>query len=518
MSYQKKSATGATEHRDAFGRLLDRDPASLFSRRNFLRGAAATAAAVGLSPLAMQSKKLHAAENDDQRFLFVLAAPGGGNIVDSFLPILVNESPNGNVITAWSDLFVAQPEGSQFRCVHVPFAIDDGLGGKIEGYMPSFLERHADDVAVFTSEGTSVNHLVAQKRSLTGAGINAGRTIQEAMAIRHGANSILPNINMSEGGYLDPGDDASVPSIARGITVADALLFPFATDGVRGIKGAPSRELFDRARSVRNRLDDASNFGVTFRDAPLRKALMDARRGKVPNIESADLITKLMMVGNIPGAIPLDDFGLSSSPEGQRVRDAFPSMLNDPFEAQAALAFLLARYRVSCSMTLSPSFSPLLDEAGLRNAPLAFDVSHQIHTLGQYLMWNRMFRVMDGLIRLLKAQPFDDADPSKGTMWDRSLIYVATEFGREKNRPFDSLEYGTGHHLNNGHVIVSPLVKGNRVYGGVDKNTALTFGFDPVTGEPTPNVNMHEGDVYSALAHALDIKFTGRRDFPSFVK
>ena len=37
----------------------------------------------------------------------------------------------------------------------------------------AFLQKHAGDTAVFCTEGTSVNHRVAQKRSLTGAGVIA---------------------------------------------------------------------------------------------------------------------------------------------------------------------------------------------------------------------------------------------------------------------------------------------------------------------------------------------------------
>ncbi len=55
-------------------------------------------------------------------------------------------------------------------------------------------------------------------------------------------------------------------------------------------------------------------------------------------------------------------------------------------------------------------------------------------------------------------------------------------------------------------------------FGGVDVNTALTFGFDPVTGIAAPGSLMREGDVYSAVAHALGIDFDGRVDMPCMVK
>ena len=65
---------------------------------------------------------------------------------------------------------------------------------------------------------------------------------------------------------------------------------------------------------------------------------------------------------------------------------------------------------------------------------------------------------------------------------------------------------------------MSPLIKGNRVYGGVDPKTGLSFGFDPKTAEAQRDKKLYEGDVYSLLAHALDIGFPGRVDFPSVVR
>ena len=67
-------------------------------------------------------------------------------------------------------------------------------------------------------------------------------------------------------------------------------------------------------------------------------------------------------------------------------------------------------------------------------------------------------------------------------------------------------------------MLISPLLNGNRVYGGVDPQTGLTHGFDPNTGDPTPNTVMREGDVYSAICHALDIDFAGRRDMPCMIR
>ena len=103
-------------------------------------------------------------------------------------------------------------------------------------------------------------------------------------------------------------------------------------------------------------------------------------------------------------------------------------------------------------------------------------------------------------------------------MWDRSLIYVATEFGRDKTRPAGAQSWGTGHHLNNGSLLISPLLKGNKVYGGVDPKTSLTYGFDPVTGAPDKNRTFYESDVYSVIAQALGLDVPGARAFPAVVR
>ncbi|WP_163861608.1 hypothetical protein [Myxococcus eversor] len=136
------------------------------------------------------------------------------------------------------------------------------------------------------------------------------------------------------------------------------------------------------------------------------------------------------------------------------------------------------------------------------NAQLAFDDSPTGHRVAQNAMWSHVLRVTDGLIRLLKAT--EDARHPGSSLWQRSLIYFATDFGREKHRPTaGTTAFGTGHHLNNGVVLVSPRLKGNRVYGGVDPSTCLTYGFDRVSGAPAPGTVMGERDVYSAICGAL---------------
>ncbi|MBL8742404.1 MAG: hypothetical protein JNK04_14950, partial [Myxococcales bacterium] len=186
---------------------------------------------------------------------------------------------------------------------------------------------------------------------------------------------------------------------------------------------------------------------------------------------------------------------------------------------QAAVGFLLARYGFSASVTLGPSFVPsFLDSGKIVDTPLIFDYSHSDHVTAQNVMWRRMMAVVDGLITLLKEEDYL-GDTDLGPMWDRSLVYVATDFGRTKTRPSgSSLTFGSGHDLSNGNVLLSPLLRGNRVFGGVDPATLATYGFEPKTGDADRDRVMREGDIYSLVAHALDVPFDGRVDMPALVR
>lgn len=499
-------------------------------RRRFLAGlgGAAGLGAAGLGALGagMSARRRanagfrdHEAGHDpaqalaERKLLFVVCAAGGGSIIDSFLPVLDTEVVNGEPasLDVYPESLIRQPEGSNIRCL--------GNLSNTSYFTPTFsmegfLQNHYSDTVVLTHENTSVNHEVAQRRAVTGAGIDSGRTILEAAALRHGSDLLLPNCAMATGGYIAPGTDASLPRWARGEIVADPLMFASSTHGYRGVLGAPDAALIERARGVRRQLDDASPFGQTFRDSPLRQQYLSLRDENQAGVEVADLISKLMLVPQ--DALP-SKFGLESSPIVDLVRETFPSMYTDPWQAKAALSFALAYFGVSCAVSLSVDFEPVGTTSSLISTPLAFDYSHNDHRVAQNIMWGRVCLVLDGLIRLLKSSDYL-GDPALGKMWDRSLVYVATDFGREKIRPFNSGSYGTGHHLNNGSLLISPLLKGNQVFGGIDPDTLLTYGFDRDSGAPEPGSLMREGDVYSAVAQALDIEFTQRRDMSAMMK
>jgi uncharacterized protein (DUF1501 family) len=120
-------------------------------------------------------------------------------------------------------------------------------------------------------------------------------------------------------------------------------------------------------------------------------------------------------------------------------------------------------------------------------------------------MWDRMYRIADGLVTLLREEEYAAGE----SLWDRSLIYVATEFGRTRTRPADAVDFGTGHDLNNGSLVLSPLVRGDRVLGGVDPNTGLTYGYDPLTGAADRGRVMPEATLFAGLLQALAVDTSG---------
>ena len=110
------------------------------------------------------------------------------------------------------------------------------------------------------------------------------------------------------------------------------------------------------------------------------------------------------------------------------------------------------------------------------------------------------------------------------------MVVFATEFGRDKWDRGDG--FGTGHHLNNGMLVVSPLLRGNRTLGRVDPNNGFTCGFDPTSGDPTPFDGIAPGEdplfsdarlppgeeaVCGSLLSALGVSFPGQPVLPAIV-
>jgi hypothetical protein len=481
-------------------------------RRSFLRGLGAVSA-LGLAG-GIGSRAALAGE-DGPKLLFVVAASGGASIVDSFLPVSRTEAGSAapNII-AYADGAIEQVPGAAFRCVR-------NLGGtdlfNSDYELSTFVRRHMADMVVATQEVTSVNHVVAQRRAITGAGIHGGRTIQEATAERHGASLALPNVDFASGGYATAGDDGTVAGRSLPELVSDPLLFPLSTHGSLGVRGAPSQLAIDQARRARASIEGASTFLGKHGPGHTLSGYL-ARRGGAAEIEASDAIRNLMLLDGA-GDATLEAYGLAPSPYRARLLEVFPSLARgDALEAQAAVGFLLARYGMSCAITIGLSDIPSFTEEGaIVDTPLAFDFSHVDHVTAQNTMWARMMKVVDGLVTLLKEEDYLGV-PELGKMWDRSLVYVATDFGRTKTRPSDSSTFGSGHDFTNGNVLVSPLLEGNRVFGSVDPRTCHTSGFDGATGDPDAGAPKREGDIYSAVAHALDIELAGRTDMSALVR
>jgi hypothetical protein len=178
------------------------------------------------------------------------------------------------------------------------------------------------------------------------------------------------------------------------------------------------------------------------------------------------------------------------------------------------------------TVTLGPNFSLVytgqsrpgagLDAGELRNAPIGFDFSHSAHRDTQAFMWERMYRVADGLISLLSSTELGGGQ----SYWDQTMIYFATDFGRSKNRPENAEVFSSGHDLNNGFLVVSPLVKGGRALGGVDPNTGLTYGFDVQTGAPNKGRETTEAEIYGGILNTMEVTTTGStlKDIPAMRK
>jgi hypothetical protein len=486
---------------------------SSLSRRTLLQATAVGAGAASLGGRAF------AAPPADPKFLIVLCASGGASLVDSFLAVRESESANAAKVNAYPDKLVQSIEGTDFTAIDLTARSIGALPAPFSANQSNFVKKHGKDMMVVTMTGTSVNHGIAEYRSINGNAAYKGRTLQEAVATQYGVGHVIPNVHLINGvSFTDRGTDETIPKYALGERVPAPNLWPLSLDGYKGIKGAPPRDLFEAARTFRNTtLDPKSEFARTFATSARIDEWERLRGEPLKGIEGADLISKLMFYPD-SAEMPLSQFGLKASQLGEKVTNAFPAYKTDPLEAQAAMAFLLLRYGIAVTVTLGPDLNGLLKNGvtlegdgnglsagGLINTPVGFDFSHNAVRETQAMMWNRTLSVADRLITLLKSEEYAKGE----SYWDRSMIYCATEFGRTRNRPDNAMTFGAGHDLNNGFLIISPLVNGGKVMGGVDKATTLTYGFDPLTGRPDPGRTMTEAHVYAGIVQALGVETPG---------
>jgi len=496
------------------------------SRREFVQGLAAVMGGAGGS-LLLTGDAL-AEQAGQPKFLIVLGASGGASIVDGPLAVRASECATPSTLNTFADELVTGWDGSPFRAVDLSGSSIGAIPAGFEVNPSSLLGNLREDLLVATWNRTSVNHAIGQRRAITGNEAWKGRTLQELVAWQYGIDAPIPNVHLLAGtGYSELGTDASIPTYARGQLVANPAIWPLSLDGSKGSAHAIEPEVLKAIRRNRNEMfEPATRFEQVFQDAPRLIEWHDLRGTPQERIEGYDLVQKLMFLSHSDD-FPLADFGLGSSPAAAQVQEVFTKLALDPLEAQAALAFLLLKYRVSVSVTLGPSFDFVFDDTipyssddgdglprnSVRNPPLAFDVSHQGHRSGQAVMWSRLYGVVDGLKRLLQTEDMGDGS----SMWDHTLIYIATDFGREKKRPEGASDWGTGHHINNGVAMFSPLVPGDTLRGGVDPDTLLTHGFDRQTGESDTGRTMEEAEIFSGILGALgvDLSGSGLPDMPS---
>ncbi len=498
------------------------------SRRRLLRNLGLAAGGIGAASLTPGFVRRASAAGDGPCYLIVLGCFGGASMLDSFMPVDGGDAlthPNRGTVVSYS---TTQPDGSNIRCVDRPA-------------FRTFLERHGEHTVAMSTQSSSVNHFVAQTRSVNGRDVFAGRTLAEAVAAVHGEDLTLPNVNMGRGGYSEPGADRALDPRFRAEIVTNPVIFPLSTSGHAGIAPLGDRPIQDpttraamvaRARALRDgTLESVSPFGRTFASSARRRDVLWNRTRIEPAIEGAELMRELLYVPDLGSLFPQSEYGLTPSDESQRVIDALPGSFpantsgtaEDRLQAQAALAYLLLRTGTSCAVTLT--------EPGT-DGFLAFDQSHQSHRTAQRVHWNRVLDTADRLIGLLASAEYVGPDgPDGSSLWDRTMIVFATEFGRDKWDTGGG--FGTGHHLNNGLLAVSPLLRGNQSLGTADPDNGFLTGFDRETGAPTPyddvapgedplfnhpNLPPAEEEVYGSLLAALGVDFPGRRTIPALLR
>ncbi|MFW7378797.1 MAG: hypothetical protein ACOH5I_08325 [Oligoflexus sp.] len=441
-----------------------------------------------------------------KKFLFVFGAMGGASINDSFLAVRESECENKSTLNVYPDDKVVSINGTALRAVDMDFSDIGPLPFPVKSRQSNFLKKYYQDTMIATLEHSSVSHPVGQKRILTGFDAWNGRTLQEIVALHYGQDLPLPNVNMSSIGFAERGIDKDLPEWAFHEAIANPVFFPFGLHGYKGIDGLPSADLINMARQVRDQhIDQNSPLYRTFHSNPMLQRWLHLREKKQPELERLDLINRLNAFKDTKD-LPFSDYGLNPHAQGEVIRDMFPDLGQDPLQTQAALAYLMVTQNISCAVTMGLNMDVAVNTADfdhplLTNTPTAFDYSHNAHRATQALLWNKSLDILDRLITLLKKTEYRDGE----SYWDHSLIMIATEFGRDKIRPKDTEEFTSGHHGNNGIAMISPMVNGGKILGGVDPNTLLTYGFDPQTGEPQPGRRMGERDIFAGVLQAMGI-------------
>ena len=492
------------------------------TRRRVLQelGAAMSLPFVGPLGCTPASRNVNAAdavaarEAPPRKFLFVFGAMGGASINDSFLATRESESKNYKILNTFPDHLVVEPvtplaPGARLRAVNFESDSIGFLPFEFKVKQSDFLAKYASDIMVATVEASTVAHNLGQYRAVTGNNAWNGRTLQEAVAAQYGSDLLMPNVNMSTLGFAEHGKDPTLPTYARAHMVSDPRFFPFMTHGYAGLRGTPSDRLMHLAR--RFRADKLEASGDFLRRSGKNKVVQEwlSYRGKIDEFERRDLINQLNALEN-SSDLPFLDFDLSPNADGETLRQIFDKTLENRLQSQALLAYLLVAKGLSCTVTFGIGMDPEvggdeLDPVPL-NVPSGFDFSHNAHRETQSLLWGQTLSVIDRLITLLKSTEYRNGE----SLWQHSMIYIATEFGRDKDREENDAKFTSGHHQNNAAVIISPMANGGRVLGGIDRDSLLTYGFDPMTGEPTKlGMTMQDKHIYAGILQSLSVDTTG---------
>lgn len=177
------------------------------SRRNFLRTASLGATGAFIAARAPQdafAQEVMIERAKNPRFLIVLSSFGGANQVDAFLSRRESEVPNAKTLNAYPDDMV-QTIG-EFRAIDMKGPSIGAIPAAFTANQSNFVRKHNNDMMVVTHTGTSVNHFVAQQRSINGNAAWKGRTLQEAVALTYGAGYAIPNVHLVNGtGFTERG-------------------------------------------------------------------------------------------------------------------------------------------------------------------------------------------------------------------------------------------------------------------------------------------------------------------------
>lgn len=472
------------------------------NRRSFLKTAAAWAGAAGAAG-AVRRAGAQSAPTGDERFLIILCGLGGYSIQDAFMAVKESEAASPAELNCFPDEMVQ--DIGPFRAVTMPPGTDGASG--YPSFQADFLRRHGQETAIWTQRASSVNHLNAQTRCLNGDAAWAGRTLMEAVAIERGRGFRLPNVNMAGSGFAVPGSDPSIPAYARPIAITDPRLFALGTHAYEGLRPSWTQGEVDWSRRFRGKVEAAQDFNRVHRNSRRLQSWLEGR-DRAAGFESEGLISKLSVIDE-SAKWPLSEYGIDPNPDLAAIEAALPKIALDPTEAQAALAFLLVKHRASSVVTIAPPVAGLVGpDREIINFNSVFDAAHNTHRPSQDFHWSRLLEVADGLIGLLKATPYGDQGES---FWDHTVLYMPSEFGRAQYRTGPSGNFGTAHDFPGAQVVVSPLVRGNRIFGGIDRSQARLIGFDPSGShelDPTrPGISEKEG--FSAMLELMGVSRAG---------